>query len=212
VGPDHQSAPETFRLLSADHHDGGLPNLATPEGQRAIEPLFEGASLVVLDNLSTLTSVERDNDAESWTSMQAWLLCLRRRGMSVLFVHHSGKNGQQRGTSRREDVLDTVIALKKPKDYRASDGARFEIHYEKARGLVGIDASPFEARLEMSPGTARWSVADLVDPDAEKVADLVKQGRSLRHIEKETGISRSKAGRLKRKIDKDIQAATEDAA
>ena len=31
-------------------------------------------------------------------SRPAWLLRLRRRDMSVLFVHHSGKNGRQRGT------------------------------------------------------------------------------------------------------------------
>ena len=41
---------------------------------------------------------------------------------TVLFVHHSGKGGQQRGTSRREDVLDTVIALRYPKGRRIPRG------------------------------------------------------------------------------------------
>ena len=59
--------------------DHGLPNLATKEGQVAIEPLLAGISLVVIDNLSTLATAGRDNDAESWTPIQEWLLQLRRR-------------------------------------------------------------------------------------------------------------------------------------
>jgi putative DNA primase/helicase len=35
----------------------------------------------------------------------------------LLIVHHTGKGGEQRGTSRREDVLDTSISLRRPADY-----------------------------------------------------------------------------------------------
>ena len=54
----------------------------------------------------------KENDADSWVPVQAWALAQRRAGRSVLFVHHAGKSGLQRGTSRKEDVLDTVIALR----------------------------------------------------------------------------------------------------
>jgi putative DNA primase/helicase len=77
-----------------------------------MEPLLDDVELLVLDNLSSLTAVIRDNDAESWNPIQEWLLRLRRRGTSVLIVHHAGKGGEQRGTSRREDVLDTSISLR----------------------------------------------------------------------------------------------------
>ena len=72
-----------------------------------------------------------------------------RRGVSVLLVHHAGTNGRQRGTSRREDALDTVIALRRQEDYSPEQGARFEIHFEKLRSRVdSAGATPFEARLE----------------------------------------------------------------
>jgi putative DNA primase/helicase len=112
-----QLAGRNLLILAADYFDEGLPNLATPAGQAAIEPLLEGVALIVIDNISTLASVGHDNDAESWTPVQEWLLKLRRTGYSVLLIHHAGKGGQQRGTSRREDVLDTVIALRHPSDY-----------------------------------------------------------------------------------------------
>ena len=43
------------------------------------------------------------------------------------------KDGGQRGTSAREDNLDISIMLKKPHDYTPEDGARFIVHFSKAR-------------------------------------------------------------------------------
>ena len=40
----------------------------------------------------------------------------RRRGMAVLLIHHAGKSGDQRGTSAREDIMDTVISLRRPRE------------------------------------------------------------------------------------------------
>ena len=109
--------PSLLNILSADLIDLGIGNLASPEIQSELNLLLDGVELLVLDNISSLTSVIRDNDAESWGPIQEWLLRLRRRGVSVLIVHHAGKGGQQRGTSRREDVLDTSISLRRPSDY-----------------------------------------------------------------------------------------------
>ena len=60
-------------------------------------------------------------------------------------MHHAGKSGKQRRTSRKEDILNSVIALKRPPDYQASQGARFEVYYEKARDFCGADTDPLEA-------------------------------------------------------------------
>jgi putative DNA primase/helicase len=86
----------------------------------------------------------KENESESWAPIQEWILSLRRRGISVLFVHHAGKGGAQRGTSKREDVLDTVIVLRHPDNYSPSDGARFEVHLDKARGVYGEQAQPLK--------------------------------------------------------------------
>ena len=54
---------------------------------------------LILDNLSSLTAALRENDSDSWSPIQQWLLRLRRRGISVLIVHHAGKGGEQRGNA-----------------------------------------------------------------------------------------------------------------
>src|SRR6202035_2222966 len=103
-----------------------------------------------------------------------------RRNISVLIVHHAGKGGQQRGTSRREDVLDTVISLRHPADYSPTEGAKFEVHYEKLRGVYGEDAKPFEAKLETREDVAVWSVRELDDANRARVEALLDDGHSLR--------------------------------
>lgn len=196
---------DLVRFITPDMQNGPMPDISTPEGQAAIEPFLDGISLVVLDNLSTLCRSGRENDADSWGSLQGWLLDLRRRGIAVLIIHHSGKSGRQRGTSRREDVLDTVISLRRPDDYSPSQGARFEVHIEKGRGIFGAEAAPFEARLEVVDGKVVWTVSDEINPLLERACELFHKGKSVRAVANELGISKSAAGRLREKMVDDQQ-------
>jgi putative DNA primase/helicase len=127
---------------------------------------------------------------------------LRRKGVAVLLIHHAGLNGKQRGTSRREDTLDTVISLRRPDDYSPDEGARFEVHIEKARILMGEEALPFEALVESfvttSGGSAvRWVARDLKPPIFKQAAELFASGMRVRQVADCLQISRSDAGRLR---------------
>jgi putative DNA primase/helicase len=186
-----------FRILAADQIDGGI-NLSTEEGQRSLEPLLEDVDLVILDNLSTLCTATSESASDAWVPMQNWLLRLRRRGIAVLLVHHAGTNGRQRGTSRREDALDTVIALRRPEDYSPEQGARFEIHFEKLRNRVDADgAVPFEASVENVGDGIRWSSSDLKPPLLMQAAELFGEGMTVREVASTLRISKSEAGRLR---------------
>jgi putative DNA primase/helicase len=121
-----------------------------------------------------------------------------------LFIHHAGNNGKQRGTSRREDALDTVIALRRPENYSPEQGARFEVHFEKIRNRADPAASvPFEARLESFNANGqealRWSCRDLAPPLLPKAADLFDSGMTVRQVAAALQISKSEAGRLRLK-------------
>lgn len=198
-----ETFPETLRIITPDLQDGPMPDLSTHEGQARIEPDLEGIQMVVIDNLSCLCRSGNENEGGSWGATQSWILDLRRRGISVLIVHHSGKSGGQRGTSRREDVLDVVIGLRRPENYNPSQGARFEVHIEKGRHLYGEDAAAFEARMEVVDGKAVWHVTDLtpapVSEHDEKIYELSRQGLSVRKIAEETGISKSTVARVLQK-------------
>jgi putative DNA primase/helicase len=117
--------PSYFRMLSGDLSERSLPDLGTVEGLAELDSQIGDAEVLILDNISTLVRSGKENEAEGWALVQEWGLRHRRDGRSIIFVHHAGKNGVQRGTSKREDVLDTVIVLKRPDDYMPEHGARF---------------------------------------------------------------------------------------
>ena len=202
TGLGRDLAQNTFQMLAADDTEHGI-NLASSEGQRALEENLDGVDLLVLDNLSTLTT-GGEGASDAWLPMQNWLLRLRRKGIAVLLIHHAGVNGRQRGTSRREDALDTVIALRRPNDYSPAQGARFEVHIEKARTLVGEEAVPFEAAIEPfvaesgKPGVC-WKANDIQSAVSTlaRAAALYEAGLTVRQVASMLAISRSESGRLR---------------
>jgi hypothetical protein len=183
-----------LHLVTPDlNWDCGMPDLSTSEGQNAVDTLVtEDTRLIIVDNLSSLMRSGVENDAESWLPLQTWALRHRAAGRSVLFIHHAGKGGSQRGTSRREDVLDVVIAIRRPSDYRHDEGARFELHIEKGRSLFGKEAAPFEAALTADAhGAPLWTVRDVEIHQQEQILELHGLGMKPADIAAELGIGRA---------------------
>ena len=163
----------------------------TDAGREQVEAcLTVDTELLVLDSISTLCpGVGPENDADPWEPMQSWLLELRRRGVATLLVHHDGKGGSQRGTSKREDVLSQVVQLKRPSDYRPREGARFELHYTKSRGLVGDAVDPLDVSLTTGEdGSLVWTFKPLEDVVGIKARQLADEGLPQRQIASELGI------------------------
>jgi DNA-binding CsgD family transcriptional regulator len=190
-----KEAVAPFNILTPDMQSHGMPDLSTLEGQRAIEPYIVDVELIIVDNISTLCRSSKENEAEGWLPIQDWALRMRASGRSVLFVHHASKNGGQRGTSKREDVLDTVIALKHPNDYNPSDGATFEMHFEKSRSFCGDDAQSMIARLTTDNQRQCWSVNTLEKSTYERVAELAQDGLKQHEIAEELDINKSTVSR-----------------
>ncbi len=179
--PLSPEAGDNLQIIASDRQGGGLPDLASPKGQRAIAQAVEAADVVILDNLSTLFGI-RENEADDFAAVNNYLISIRRAGKSVVVIHHQGKGGQQRGSSRKEDVLDLVLALKRPDDFDPAEGARFLVEVEKARGLMGDALKTFEARLTVIDNAARWAFSDPVDPLLEDVRLLLAGGKTQRQI------------------------------
>ncbi len=194
-------AMQNFSLITPDMQNRSMPDLATSAGQQALEPFLKDIDLLVLDNISTLCRTGKENESQSWQPMQTWLLDLRRRGIAVLLVHHAGKSGDQRGTSAREDIMDTVISLRRPKIYNMAEGARFQIHLTKARSITGKDALPFEVHLKSENNVLQWDIFEIHEAELEQLKKLLSEGYSLRDCAEEMGISKSTVHRLKKKLD-----------
>ncbi len=196
---DKEAGPGMLRIANPDLQELCMPDLSTNEGQAAVSKYLEDdTALIIVDNLSSLCRSGKENEADSWLSVQGWALRQRAEGRSVLFIHHSGKNLNQRGTSRREDILDVVISLRRPADYIPTQGACFEIHFEKARHIFGDDVAPIEAELRTDEtGTKQeWATRTIEESTFDRVVALAnEEGLSQKEIADELNVNKSTVSR-----------------
>ena len=201
----HTPAPGYLRIWSYDRQ-GHAPDISTLDGQGELDDCLADVDLLILDSISTLARTSIENAAEDWQIVQDWLIHLRRRGISVVLVHHTGWDGSHgRGTSRREDVLDTVIMLKEVDDDNGGGGGdqtatRLKVSLDKARGVPRKIARPFETAFEIRDGRIIWTTKAIDQDDLERVRVLVDEGLTYRDIAQATGFSKSKVGVLVKKI------------
>ena len=82
--------------------------------------------------------------------------------------------------------------MRRPPDYSADQGARFEIHFEKSRGFYGDDSKPFEAWLI----SGLWKIGEIKTGDEiETLRALRAGGMTIRDIADRTGLSKSTVAR-----------------
>lgn len=197
--PDDAEPPEGYlRIITPDAQHLPLPDLSSLEGQAALAPHIADADLIVVDNLSSLMRSGVENEGESWVPVADWALSMRKRGKAVLFVHHAGKSNTQRGSSRREDLMDVVIKLDHAKDYNPEMGAAFTVEFEKARHLSGEDARDLEAALTHDEqGRQAWTWKDAEMGMSERVAALHAEAPDMTQAEiaAELGCHRSTVSR-----------------
>ena len=149
-------------------------NIASGLCQQAISALLESGDVLVLDNLSALARGVSENDNDAWEALLPWLLALRRRKVTVIVIHHAGRNGEMRGASRREDAADWVLRLR---DDTADDDAREKAivsTFTKCRGCEPKMAMPLRWTWEIRDGSLRYDCK--AHSGADALAALVLGG------------------------------------
>ena len=106
----------------------------------------EQIDFVIFDNLSTLTG--GSDSQKNWMTFFAWLRQLSNAGVASCCLHHSGKNGDQRGTSLRSATLDNVIRLRRALE--EDNSISLTVTVEKARDVSKADLQPLHIKLVKS--------------------------------------------------------------
>lgn len=164
--------PDKLHILPSEalFRAGAPLNIKEPADQQrvldaisALERERVRPALIILDNLSSLTAGIDENDNSALDGIIRWLLRMRHSGVTVIFVHHANKSGDQRGASRREDQLNTSIKLEAPKSKEGSpsihDGAHFIMEFTKTRGRKPRPHS-IELKLVQHPdGHMVWAMS-----------------------------------------------------
>lgn len=159
--------PANLTIISSEllWRDNAPLNISQPRQQQRVDELLaelaehgQKFDLIILDNLSSLVSGIEENSNSELDQFLQWLVKLRSQGYSVMAVHHAGKNGEQRGASRREDLLDTVIKLEDRKSVglTSAKGASFEMKFTKLRGEPPDPISLAVTLTKDDQGNVKW--------------------------------------------------------
>lgn len=178
-----------------------LPKICDPVGQAFYSKKIDelGIEILILDNLSTLSTIE-ESSSEEWKIIQDWIIYLRSKDITVILIHHAGKAGDYRGTSRMIDCADTVILLDIINENIAesdkNNTKKIKIVYKKNRTFSGQDAIPFE--VTFSP--LGWSFDSLEKTNKARIAEMHDMNMSAPEIALEIGVNRSYVYKVLKKI------------
>jgi hypothetical protein len=156
----------------------------------------------VIDNLASLAGGLDENAKKEWDPINQFLLELRFSGISTIMLHHTNKDGGQRGTSAREDNIDTSIILKSPYDYSPEDGARFILHFSKARvrtkDLSLISDIEFKLIQEES-GRYLWVYGNVRAKRNKEILRLLDEGIQQKEAAEILKISKGQISKVRKK-------------
>jgi len=129
-------------------------NVADPLHQAALERVLVNGDVFLIDNLSTSALGMEENSNDDWELVRDWLLRLRQKRVTVVIVHHAGRNGAMRGASRREDMAHWVIKLT---DAAEEDSpTSFLTRFTKCRTCRQSEAPPLKWRLHDNAGSVTY--------------------------------------------------------
>jgi hypothetical protein len=117
--------------------------------------------VIFLDNISSMTLGTEENSNSEQDSFLCFLRELRHLGYSVIAVHHTGKDGNQRGASRREDFLDISIKLADPTEPSTSGSAKFVLEFSKVRRKMPVPSSLECELCEDEEGKLIWGTSEV---------------------------------------------------
>lgn len=182
--------PEAFTDL--------LPSINTLDGQKVIDEMIGTEwDILIVDNYSAWSSDGRET-AEAWAPFMRWMLRHKRAGRTVIVIHHSGKAGKQRGSSKHEDALDWSINLMSDKQSPPDGALRFSLVWEKARHLASDQIAPIAVTMQRGEdGTLVWNHQHGTHkyPKMVKAEKLKAEGVTNTEIAQKLDVDRTTVGR-----------------
>jgi DnaB helicase-like protein/AAA domain-containing protein len=190
--------PEDQQLgtMCKDYQPNWRPKISTARDRKFIEDRIFGYGYegLILDNISTLWPTSQENQSDRSAILAEWFNDLNQRGIWVIFLHHAGKSGEQRGDSEKEDMLSFVLKLRRPANYKPEQGLRVEVHVDKNRYKPKESRwlMPFEIQLLRNEhGEQEWVTRPARDAQKEAAFAMFKDKMPTMLVAQEVGVSKA---------------------
>jgi KaiC/GvpD/RAD55 family RecA-like ATPase len=180
AGLDYEAVRKNFRLAARQHQepDISFPDIAKEEGRKDILEMSKGCDLVVLDNLSTLATVEDENSAAAFNDVVLMLSKLKQYPTACILVHHSNKaNTDARGSSKVTATFEVKMKLDRWDDPKNRGNTAFKLEWEKYRRQKTTDIKNSCMWLEGDDGgDLMWQTKGDPDSEIDKLIRLARSG------------------------------------
>ena len=177
-------------------------NLAKQKDRDGLKEMVieQGINVLFLDNLSTLAHGIQENDASEWEALGNWFLELRRMKLTVVLVHHAGRNGQMRGTSKREDMAAWILSLTSDAVSAGDEGAQFVSHFAKRPRVMADSIHDFGWKFTTDEATGVVAIEHTKAQPADRFKALIVAGVGTNsELAEELGISSGQVSKLAKK-------------
>lgn len=132
-------------------------DLRENEARKKLLDVIPEKSVVVFDNLLSLSGKEITH-GNSWNNLQEFFNKLATRKVSVILIHHEGKNGTAKGSSNITSLAQVVMHLTKSEQTDDS-GIAIRVEFEKCKTPGTLSGESFDAMLSKSD-TSSWKVTN----------------------------------------------------
>lgn len=167
AGAGDPPGPPPFATICAKCQDSSTIDITSEEWQKEIEKALIGKKLVIFDNFQSLTS----NGLNVVNQLLPWLKKLSRKGIAVIILDHTNRDGDIQGSIAKERIADLLISVSYPDDSAKRDG-RILVEYTRARRLHGADAEPFQLRKVFTEDSFRL---EIVEPNKQSLSPVRPQ-------------------------------------
>jgi hypothetical protein len=206
------SGQRPFHVYNAKATKSGFMDILDPPWQKMMEVHIKDMDLVIIDNFYCLT----DNRIANIKPALEWINKLCKRGIAVLVVDHTNREGLLQGSISKERAADLSIKLadfnhdaeNEVEGYTEDEVEnRIIVEFPVARSLSKEITAPFVMEKVFTEDTFRFELVTQTDNAKQIVPDKIKklakikflkevEKMSYTEIERVTGIKRSTAQEL----------------
>jgi hypothetical protein len=171
------------------------PRIDSAADRRIVEDnLAAGAyEVLVLDNISTLWSASLDDASDREAILKNWFIDLNARGISIIALTHAGKSGDFLGDSQQIHILDSLLKLRRPANYKMEEQLRAEMKIEKLRhkAMDSRLTRDFEVQLDTTDPAlgAVWTMRAARKAQIQASFEMFRDDMKAAEVAKELAIS-----------------------
>ncbi len=126
--------PGFLQIIHKRSFENGMPDLSTKSGFKKLKSDIENATVIILDNISSLYRTAEETVQNDWNFYNDCLDELRALDKAVLVLHHTDKRSENyRGHSEIARAIDHVLIARKDKKQSTDTKTVISINNTKNR-------------------------------------------------------------------------------